>query len=220
MKTSRRHFLKATGAAATAPLFPAVLTADKAGTKPAIVGEGAHQYECHHGWGEAPDHIKWQDTHGVTVDGEGLVYIKHRGGKGGDTIVVFDGQGKFVRSFGQEYAGGGHGIDLRKEGSDEFLYLSDTKNGVVAKTTLEGKLVWKKKGIPGDAAMFYGEKGRYSPTNICFAPDGGYYVADGYGSSYIHQFDKKDRWVRSWGGPGSAAGKMKTPHGIWLDDRP
>src|SRR5262249_9077598 len=50
-------------------------------------------------------------------------------------------------------------------------------------------------------------------------PDGGFYVADGYGSNYIHQYDKDGKWVKTWGGTGTEPGKMRTPHGIWLDDR-
>ena len=38
--------------------------------------------------------------------------------------MVFDPEGKFVRSFGKEYHGGGHGIDIREENGQEFLYLS------------------------------------------------------------------------------------------------
>ncbi|MGY8689528.1 MAG: peptidase, partial [Verrucomicrobiales bacterium] len=171
------------------------------------------QYECHHGWGAVPEHIKWRDTHGIAVDEEGLVYVKHNGGNEGpmDTIVVFEpGTGKFVRSFGQEYVGGGHGIDIRKEEGQEYLYLSDTKNGLVAKTNLKGEQIWTKS-YPVDCG-FYGVKQRFSPTNIAFAPDGGFYVADGYGSSYIHQYDRNDNWVRSWGGKGKRIGTMSTPH--------
>ena len=46
------------------------------------------------------------------------------------------------------------------------------------------------------------------------------YIGDGYGSHYIHQYDSDANWVRTWGGEGSEPGKMKTPHGMWLDDRP
>ncbi len=221
MIASRRHFLRAASATAAAPLFPNIVTANKSGTKPVVIGEGAHQYECHHGWGQVPEHIQWADTHGVAVDNEGLVYVKHRGaGKEPiDTIAVFEGgSGKFVRSFGKAYWGGGHGIDLRQEGNAQFLYLSDTRHGLVAKTTLKGEQLWAKS-FP-EMSGFYHKKKRFSPTNIAFAPDGGFYVADGYGSNYIHQYDKEAQWVRSWGGTGSRPGTMKTPHGLWLDDRP
>src|SRR5262245_64695341 len=89
---------------------PAAITArDKSGAKPPIIGAGEHKYECHHDWGTLPKALRWETTHGVCVDGEGLVYIKQQGlGKTPlDTILVFDGQGKFVRSFGKIYHGGG-----------------------------------------------------------------------------------------------------------------
>ena len=60
---------------------------------------------------------------------------------------------------------------------------------------------------------------RFRPTNSSFRPDGGYYLGDGYGSSYVFEYDRQDRFVRALGGPGSAEGKFRTPHGQWLDDQ-
>jgi hypothetical protein len=164
--------------------------------------------------------LRWETTHGVTVDAAGFIYIKHQGHGGTplDTICVFDPQGKFVRSFGKEYYPGGHGIDVRKEGSEEFLYLSDIHNRQVVKTNLKGEVVWKLS-YPVEAKV-YQKLDQYRPTNVAFSPDGGFYVGDGYGSSYVHQYDKDGRWIRTWGGEGDAPGKMRTPHGLWLDNRP
>src|SRR5262249_39733303 len=133
----RREFFKCTGAAAMAvaagPIHgPFVHASDKAGKKKPVIGKGAHQYESSHPWGELPSTIRWVETHGVAVDKSGLIYMKHRAGAeipksprdAQDTIVVFDPQGKFVRSFGKEYHGGGHGIDIREESGQEYLYLS------------------------------------------------------------------------------------------------
>jgi hypothetical protein len=215
----RREFLKQTvGAAAIASgAAPAVVRAD-AKKKP-VIGTGDYQYECHHDWGQLPDHLRWQTTHGVCIDADGLIYIKHQGYGDVplDTIVVFDPKGRYVRSFGKEYHKGGHGIDLRKEGREEFLYLSDIHNRQVVKTTLKGEVVWKRS-YPAEAGVYQSVE-QYRPTNVAFAPDGGFYVGDGYGSHYIHQYDKEARWVRTWGGEGTEPGKMKTPHGLWLDNR-
>jgi hypothetical protein len=219
----RRDFLKksAAGATALAAAGPAFLNAaDKAGSKDPVVGQGEFRYECVHDWGKLPSHLRWETTHGVCIDEAGLIYIKHQGhGKNPmDTIVVFDPSGKFVRSFGKEYYPGGHGIDVRKEGSEEFLYLSDIHNRQVVKTNLKGDVVWKRS-FPMEAGV-YKNVSQYRPTNVAFAPDGGFYVGDGYGSHYIHQYDKDAKWVRTWGGLGKEPGKMSTPHGLWLDDRP
>jgi len=221
----RRTFLKRTAAASAAAIVsgapPALLNAThKSGSKNPIIGKGEYRYECIHDWGELPSHLQWETTHGVTIDAAGLVYIKHQGlGKTPlDTIVVFDDKGKFVRSFGKEYYPGGHGIDIRKEGNEEFLYLSDIAHGQVAKTNLKGDVVWKLD-FPKEPGV-YKKPGTYRPTNVAFAPDGGFYVGDGYGSHYIHQYDSEAKWVRTWGGEGTKPGKMRTPHGLWLDDRP
>ncbi len=229
----RRRFLKTAGAAAAATALSSnffVHAADKAGTKPAVIGSGEFTYECHHNWGEVPDHIRWQDTHGVAVDAAGLIYITHRAPVDSDmdTAAIFEPSGKFVRSFGKQWAGGGHGIDIRKDGGEEFLYLSintskpnaagKLRPGSVAKTTLQGEKVWEMP-YPKETKL-YDAPEKYSPTNIAFAPDGGFYIADGYGSNYIHQYDKDAKYVRTFGGTGEEPGKFKTPHGIWLDNRP
>ncbi|WZO95986.1 twin-arginine translocation signal domain-containing protein [Isosphaeraceae bacterium EP7] len=219
----RRDFLKQAGVAAAASSLatgPFIHAADKAGTQTPVIGKGEHQYECHHGWGTLPDSIKWETTHGVTVDKDGFVYIKHQGNAQTpvDTIVVFDPDGKYVRSFGKGIYPGGHGIDLRDEGGTQYLYLCDVAHRKVLKTDLKGAVVWTK-GFPEESGVYKSEDG-FRPTNVAFAPDGGFYVADGYGSNYIHQYDKAAKWVRTWGGTGDAPGQFKTPHGLWLDDRP
>ena len=222
VSASRREFLRSsTAAVAGSALGPTILGAqNKSGSQRARVGTDAHVYECHHGWGELPASIRWGETHGVAVDAAGLVYIKHRNRapEAMDAIAVFDPQGKFVRSFGREYHAGGHGIDVRREGSEEFLYLSDVTHRFVAKTTLTGETLWKRS-FPLECGKYTDEK-QFSPTNVAFHPDGGFYIADGYGSHYIHQYDRDAQWIRTWGGAGKQPGQMQTPHGLWLDDRP
>lgn len=212
---------------------PVILgAADKTGTRPPVIGLEGHRYEVHHDCLRVPSHIRWQDTHGVAVDAEGLIYIKHRTKTAEvmDAIVVFDGDGKFVRSFGKEFHGGGHGIDIRNDGGEEFLYLSDNK-GYIAKSSLTGEIVWKKTAPQIDpyegAAPFvvetpgvYGKGKLFSPTNIAFAPDGGFWVGDGYGSHYVIRYDKDANVTGYFGGRGDAPGKLDTPHGLWWDDRP
>lgn len=231
VSASRRSFLKVAGTAAAAAVGPTLLgptllgptllgAARKSGQQLPIVGKGAYTYEAHHGWGEIPSHVVWGETHGVCVDREGLVYVKHRSRAPVpiDSIVVFDAAGRFVRSFGREYHQGGHGIEIRVEDGEEFLYLCDVHNRQVIKATLKGEEVWKRS-FPVEPGVYQNLE-QFRPTNVAFAPDGGFYVADGYGSHFIHQYDREAKWVRTWGGEGDAPGKMRTPHGIWLDNRP
>jgi hypothetical protein len=214
----RRQFL-ATSAAAVAG--PTVLGAtDKAGTKAARVGSGEHTYECVHNWGELPGSLEWQTTHNVAVDSQGLVYVTHQvtGKKDLDTVVVFDAAGKFVRSFGKQWHAGGHGLDIRKEGSDEFLYLCHmTNGGPVVKTTLTGEVVWSK-GRP-ECKEYEDPAKPFKPTNVAFCPTGGFFVGDGYGSNYMLCYDKDGKLEKVFGGTGTGNGQFKTPHGNWVDAR-
>jgi hypothetical protein len=217
----RRDFLsRSLAAMLAAGVAPAAITArDKADTSHPVIGEGDHKFECHHDWGQLPKNLTWQTTHGVCVDAEGLIYITMQGlgNKPQDTVVVLDERGKFVRSFGKLYHGGGHGIDLRKEDGKEYLYLTNTWKRTFCKTDLKGEVVWTKCFPEGPNK--YQAVEQFSPTNVAFGPDGGFYVGDGYGANLIHQYDKNNKWVRTWGGTGDKPGLMRTPHGIWLDDR-
>jgi hypothetical protein len=215
----RRTFLQA--AALTAATGPTLLgITRRADNKAPTVGTGDHTYECHHNWGELPNDYSWQTTHNVAIDSQGLVYITHQGiGKQMDTVLVFDPKGKFVRSFGKEWHGGGHGIEIRKEGSNEFIYLSNTwtKEHKLVKTDLKGERVWSK-GRP-ECKEYENPKVAYNPTNICWLPDGGFNVGDGYGSNYMLNYDKDGKLGKVYGGTGTEKGKMRTPHGQWLDTR-
>jgi len=221
MGTSRRSFLQAAGA-----LAPTILRAtDKAGTKLPVIGTGKHTYEVIHDWGELPASIKYGNTHGVVEDSQGHIYVHHTvhaTSESADSMVVYDENGKFVKSWGKEFKGGAHGLHIRKEGSTEFLYLCDTARGVVVKATLNGEQVWSI-GYPDQSDAYKpgtdGKKPKYSPTNLAIAPNGDIYVGDGYGSSYINQYNSKGEYIRTFGGRGKEAGKLDCPHGITVDLR-
>jgi sugar lactone lactonase YvrE len=57
------------------------------------------------------------------------------------------------------------------------------------------------------------------PRTLAAAPNGDLYVADGYGSSYVNQYDKNGKYIRTFGGPGAGAGQLLQPHGICVDTR-
>lgn len=235
MKTSlripRRQFLAATVATGAALAVPRVFTAQKS-DKQLVIGAGEHQYEVHHDWPQLPEKYSWQTTHNVAVDREGLLYVIHEGRekqKDHPSIFVFDDKGKFVRAFGKEFQGGGHGLEVRTEGKEQFLYVTgyqQLKN--FAKLTLKGEQVWEKRA-PMDSGIYPKDEdtkpkkrwGRdaFMPTNYAFLPDGGFYLADGYGSYRVHRYDKDGNWKSMFGTPGKGDGEFNTPHGIWIDDR-
>ena len=215
----RRTFLKTSGATATVAALPNLLTSKN--RKAIILGEGEYRYTVEHGWGKLPEgHTYGNASHGVAIDKAGLIYITHYGKPG--SIFVFDPSGKFIKSLGNVHVSRGHGIDIREEADGkEYLYLFPSDSSLsFAKMTMDGEVLWQKgKKLLGELSGKYPARSRYRPTNASFSPDGGYFLGDGYGGGYIHQFDAKDRYVRTIGGGGTADGKFRTPHGQWLDDR-
>jgi sugar lactone lactonase YvrE len=201
---------------------PLILGADnKSGSQKPILGEGDHKYEVTHDWGELPADISYGNTHGVCEDSHGHIYIHHTvfaTSEKSDSMVVFDHKGKFVKSWGKDFKGGAHGLLIRKEGKQEFLYLCDTKRGLMVKTTLDGEEVFTL-GYPKEAEPYAKEPIKYSPTNLAIAPNGDIYIGDGYGSSYINQYDSSGKYIRTFGGKGKEAGQLDCPHGIILDAR-
>ncbi len=230
---SRRQFLATTAAGSAALLgAPAILTARKT-DGPLVVGEGEHRFEVEHDWPQLPDRFTWQTTHNVALDRSGCLYVIHEGKadlKDHPAIFVFDPEGRYMRSFGSQFQGGGHGIEVRQEGGQEFLYVCAYQHlKTFAKLDLEGETVWQKHApveagmyAPGEDTQPTGQWGRdrFMPTNFAFLDDGGFLLADGYGSFYIHRYDAEGKWLSSFGGPGEGQGKFNTPHGIWIDRRP
>jgi hypothetical protein len=222
MKVNRRNFLAASAAAGVAPLILGVT--DKASRKAPVLGDGDHQYEAIHDWGTLPDTIRFGNTHGVCEDSQGHIYIHHTvhsTSESADTIVVFDQDGKFVRSWGRQFKSGAHGLSIRKEGSEEFLYLCDFQHGIVTKRTLKGQEVFTL-GYPAESPAYQSKDGSavsYKPTNVAIAPNGDIYIGDGYGSSYINQYNQKAEFIRTFGGLGKGPGQLDCPHGLWVDTR-
>ena len=198
---------------------------NKSGSKPPVLGSGSHVYECIHDWGELPQDIKYGNTHGVCEDSQGHIYVHHTVNKDSvshNSMVIFDHKGRYVDSWGPDFMGGAHGLYIHKEGRDEFLYLCDTKRAVVVKTTLKGEVIWSI-GYPEQSEPYKpgadGKKIKYSPTNLAIAPNGDIYVGDGYGSSYINQYNSKGEYIRTFGGKGKEPGQLDCPHGIIVDTR-
>jgi hypothetical protein len=220
MNTNRRGFL--TGLAA-----PLILNAsNKSGSNRPVVGDGDHKYEVIHDWGEVPPGIHYGNTHGVCQDSHGRIYIHHTVNKTSeshDTMVVFDEKGNIIKSWGKDFEGGAHGLHIHKEGRNEFLYLCDTKRAIVVKTTLEGEEVFTLRYPKESEAYKTDADGKpatkYSPTNLAIAPNGDLYVGDGYGSSYVNQYNSKGEYIRTFGGKGKEAGQLDCPHGILVDVR-
>jgi sugar lactone lactonase YvrE len=179
----------------------------------------ALRYEVEEGWEQLPSGYVHRDVAGVATDSEDRVYLICRGDH---PIIVYDANGKFLRSWGQgEFTYRTHGITM---GPDEMLYCTDDGNHTVRKFTPDGKLLLTMGTMnkPSDTGYNGKDTGTVSraagpfnrPTNLAVGPKGDLYISDGYGNCRVHQFSPRGELKRSWGTPGGGPGEFFLPHGI------
>jgi hypothetical protein len=184
-------------------------------------GRGAYTYESIPNWCQLPPgRQELGATHGqIVIDKQGLIYWSMDGG-GPHGILVYSPDGKFIKGIAEGLTGI-HGMVLRDEGDEQFIFAAHLKGKKEAlKLKLDGTVVWK---IDGDAVVKasgkYKNLGEYNPTAVAVGPQGQLFIADGYGQSWVHLYDKDQRYVKSFGGKGKDPGQFMTCHGLGLDMR-
>lgn len=161
------------------------------------------------------------NQHGdVAVASNGEVYVSLTGGpKAG--IQVFGEDGNYLRNV-PDAPNDFHGFVIHKNKEGEFIYGSQVNGQTILKMTLEGKVLmtipgsaipenFKRKGKDG--------KGALRLTNVDVAPNGDIFTSDGYANGYVHHFDKKGKYLNSFGGRGVAPYNFSTLHKIAVDTR-
>lgn len=220
-----RAVLLATVVAATAaahPEFTMPLAQIKATPLPAgVLGSGSWSFNVEPQWARLPAGVSLGPTHGgVAVDRSGRIYVSS---DGPDGILVFAPDGTFERGMAREFSGI-HGIVIRDEAGREFIYAAHLKGNQVVKLSLEGDVQWTL-GVPTESGHYEipadagGKPTPYRPTAVAVGPDGRIYVADGYGASVIHVFDRDRNYLKTIGTRGEGEGQFRTCHGLVLDAR-
>lgn len=185
------------------------------------MGRGEFTYEVYHNWLVPPRGYSWGDTHGLAQDGSGNIYVAHTVNAASmhpEAILVFEEGGRFLRAFGAEFRGGAHGLALRAEPEGEFLYITDVVRSQFAKLTTTGEVVWRK-AYPADVPIYAAEPRPFCPTNFAFAPNGDFFLADGYGASNVLRYDRQGHYLGVIGRPGGRDGEFDCPHGLTVDTR-
>ena len=152
------------------------------------------------GWGKLPDGWSFIEATAVGVDSKDNVYVYNRGAH---PVIIFDRQGKFLRSWGEGMTSRAHGITI---GPDDTVWLTDDGNHTIRQYTADGKLL-TSIGDPDKPSAAHGGKPFNRPTHVALSPQtGDIYISDGYGNSRVHKYDPKGRLLFSWGEPGTDPG--------------
>jgi DNA-binding beta-propeller fold protein YncE len=183
------------------------------------IGSNGQTYEWVEQWAHIPDTPSGREngrTHGVVVSESGNILVFNQANP---AVLTYNPAGELIGSWGERFLGA-HGMTLVKEGNTEYLWLTDQNTCEVVKTTLDGQTVMnlQRPNLP-----VY-EKANYAPTWVAvneerFGGNGDIWVTDGYGSNYVHRYDKSGRYLNSINGEEGKTGAFSCPHGIWVDVR-
>lgn len=216
----RRKFLRktarASGATFAVTSVPFYIMPTKARLAGTILGHGDFKYRLEKEWGDLnPEKYPVNNCHEMVMNGQGRLYMLTDHPK--NNILVYDTSGKLLDHWTLELPGA-HGLTIHDEGGDEYLYITDPGLGRVIKSTLDGKIVMELDHPSRIGA--YDEKSAFRPTETAIGPNGDIYVADGYGSQFILQYDAKGKFIRKFGGDSFLQeSKFKQAHGVALDTR-
>ena len=146
-----------------------------------------------------------REPRGLSVDPQGNLYVADTKNS---RIVVFDGNGGFVRAFGALGEGDGQlkepcGVAF---GPDGLVYVADTWNHRIARFTPDGQ--WRGAWVAKDPGFF-------GPRALVFAK-GFLDVAD-TGNKRIVRFDADGNVAGTWGGGGTDPGRFVEPVGLAAD---
>jgi peptidylamidoglycolate lyase len=182
-------------------------------------------YQVVHGWPVLPSGESLGAVAGVGVNSHDNVFVFHRAGRewpasgvldlkpiDGSTIAVFDGRsGVLLAQWGAKTFAMPHGLTVDRE---DNVWLTDVALQQVFKYSPDGKLLLTlgKRGVAGNDHTHFNR-----PTDVAAAPDGSFYVSDGYRNTRVLKFAADGKFLLQWGTKGNKPGQFDLPHGIALD---
>jgi DNA-binding beta-propeller fold protein YncE len=195
-------------------VLPAILLS--LGTLAASVSAGEEpspaslDYRVVPGWPGLPSQITFGQVSAVATDSADRVFVFHRSEP---PIVVFDRDGKHLRSWGDGLVKKAHGLRIDRE---DNVWITDIGDHLVRKFDRAGKLLLTlgRRGEPGAGRDQFNQ-----PTDVAVAPSGAFYVADGYGNARVVKFAADGQYLAEWGKKGRGPGEFNLPHAIVLDPR-
>lgn len=171
------------------------------------VGTGDYQYEPQVDWAQLPAGWSFGWIPAVAVDRQDNVFVYSRSEH---PLVVFDREGNFVTSWGEDILKDAHGIYID---TDENIYCTERQTHCVHKFNRDGQLQWTlgTPGVPRPPGVPFN-----LPTDLALAPDGCFFVSDGYGNFKVHKYSPEGELLKSWGEPGDGPGQFDLVHSVWV----
>ena len=171
--------------------------------------DAAVNYVMVEDWITAPEDIG--GVSGVTTDGEGNIYAFRRNA---NNVWILDPAGELVKEWGQDIAMWTHGIHVDREG---YIWTVDGQGHQIKKWSPDASELLMTLGtydVAGDGPDTFNR-----PTDVAVAPNGDFFVSDGYVNTRVAKFDRNGEFIKEWGGAGTEPGQFNTVHSITIDSR-
>ncbi len=176
-----------------------------------ILGQGEYRWKVVPNWGVLDAATPVKDCHAMVQTKDGRIFLLTNETK--NNVIIYDRAGKLLGKWGSEWPGA-HGFTLAEENGTEFFYLTDHSRSQFYKVSLDGKVL-RTWDAPKASGKYDKKEQVFRPTHVALAPDGGFYVVDGYGQNWCHRYDAKGEYMSSFGGKEN----LKCAHGCWVDTR-
>lgn len=180
-----------------------------------VLGQSRTEFTVADDWAHLPDTINdWGPLASVAPDRRGGIVVLRRSFP---SFLTFRTDGTFLDAWGREgllSGSGAHGVRVDTDGN---LWVTDTQYHLVYKLSSDGAilLVAGRKGVAGDNRS---PDAFNRPADVAVAPNGDFFVADGYGNSRVVKFSKDGTLLKIIGGTkGSAPGQFDLVHSVVID---
>lgn len=188
-------------------------------------------YELVKDWPNLPKNTAFGGPTGLAMDSNNNIVVFHRGGRPwsfptpkdkieNNTILIIENEtGEVLKSWGSDLFLMPHGLEIDQENN---FWVTDTGLQQILKFNSDGELLMTL----GEASVLGNDSLHFAlPTDVAVAPDGSFYVSDGYGNSRVVKFSKDGSFLFEWGknspdyklNKGNKEGEFKIPHSIDLD---
>lgn len=175
------------------------------------LGAEDYIYEELADWAKLPDGWSFKEVADVVVDAQDRVYVFNRGEH---PMIVFERDGSFVISWGEDLFSRAHGITV---GPDGMLYCVDDGDHSIRKCTPDGEVLMTI-GTPDEPAPAHSGQPFNRPTKVAFDPKTDeLYISDGYGNARVHKYSPNGEHMFSWGEYGTDPGQFNLVHSVCTD---
>ena len=172
-------------------------------------GFGEYQYDVQENWFQPPHGWEFGWIPAVACDSRDRVYVYSRSAH---PMVVFDAEGNFLASWGEDVLRDAHGIYID---ADDTIYCTERNTHCVHRFTPDGERLMTL-GTPGTPGARDGLPFNL-PTDLGIASNGDLYISDGYGNARVHRYTAAGQWVHSWGTWGDGPGQFALSHCVRVD---